>query len=73
MVPAGMYSRLAIGSIILTHVIAYNETGAITVLFSAFVATICATLSGKLVNKIVTVYIVQHKSEAQSMQILSME
>lgn len=48
MVPAGMYSRLAIGSIILTHAIAYNETGAITVLFAAFVATVCATLSGDL-------------------------
>lgn len=48
MVPTGMYSRLAMGSIILTHVVAYNETGPITVLFAAFVATVCAMLSGEL-------------------------
>lgn len=47
MIPSGTYSRLAIGIIILTQVITYNETGAITVFFSAFIATICATLSGK--------------------------
>ncbi|XP_055295987.1 probable cationic amino acid transporter [Sitodiplosis mosellana] len=44
-IASGTYSRLAIGLIIFTHVIAYNESGAITVLFSAFIATICATFS----------------------------
>ncbi|XP_031637634.1 uncharacterized protein LOC116350051 [Contarinia nasturtii] len=44
-IPSGTYSRLGIGLIIFTHVIAYNESGAITVIFSAFIATICATLS----------------------------
>lgn len=44
---SGTYSRLAIGVIIFTHVIAYNETGATTVVISAFIATICATFSGK--------------------------
>lgn len=47
MIPSGTYSRLSIGIIILTQVITYNETGAITVFFSAFVATICAILSGE--------------------------
>lgn len=42
----GTLSRLAVGLIIFTHVIAYNESGAITVLFSALIATICATFSG---------------------------
>lgn len=48
MIPAGTYSRLAIGLIILTHVIAYNETGATTVLFSAFIAAISGACSGKV-------------------------
>lgn len=50
MVTSGTYSRLAIGVIIFTHVIAYNESGAITVLFSAFIATVCATFSGKSIS-----------------------
>lgn len=48
MIPANSYSRLAIGMIVLTHVIAYNESGAITVLFSAFISTISAICSGKV-------------------------
>lgn len=67
MVPAGMYSRLAIGSIILTHAIAYNETGAITVLFAAFVATVCATLSGDLKNCDFCTLFVQPKSQPKWM------
>lgn len=46
-IPPGTCSRLAIGLIVLVPVIAYNESGAITVLFSVFIASICATFSGK--------------------------
>lgn len=42
-----MYGRLAIGLIVFVNVIAYNETGAITVLFSTVIATLCATFSGR--------------------------
>lgn len=47
MIPSGTCSRLAIGLIVLVPVTIYNETGAITVLFSVFIATICAIFSGK--------------------------
>lgn len=42
----GTYGRLAIGVIIFIHIIAYNETGAVAVLFSTLIATVCATFSG---------------------------
>lgn len=43
----GTFGRLAIGLIVFINVIAYNETGAVTVLFSTVIATLCATFSGK--------------------------
>ena len=43
----GTFGRVAIGLIVFINVIAYNETGAVTVLFSTVIATVCATFSGK--------------------------
>lgn len=43
----GTFGRLAVGLIVFINVIAYNETGAITVLFSIGIAALCATFSGK--------------------------
>lgn len=43
----GTFGRLAVGLIVFINVIAYNETGAVTVLFSIGIAALCATLSGK--------------------------
>lgn len=47
MIPAGSYGRWAVGLIVLTHVLAYNETGSITVLFASIIATVCGVLSGE--------------------------
>lgn len=47
----GTFGRLAIGLIVFINVIAYNETGAVTVLFSTAIATLCATFSGKRIKK----------------------
>lgn len=47
MIPVGSYGRWAVGLIVLTHVLAYNETGSITVLFASIIATVCGVLSGK--------------------------
>lgn len=46
MIPAGSYGRWAIGLIVLSHVLAYNETGSITVLFASIIATVCGILAG---------------------------
>lgn len=46
-IPAGSYGRWTVGLIVLTHVLAYNETGSITVLFASIIATVCGILSGK--------------------------
>lgn len=43
----GTFGRLAVGMIVFINVIAYNETGAVTVLFSIGIAALCATFSGK--------------------------
>lgn len=43
----GTFGRLAVGIIVFINVIAYNETGAVTVLFATVIAALCATFSGK--------------------------
>lgn len=46
MLPTGAGGRCAIGIVVLTHIIAYNETGASTAMFAACIAAFCAFFSG---------------------------
>lgn len=49
--PPGFGGRWSVGILILVHVIAYNETGVTTTLFSTILASIFAIFAGKLIRQ----------------------
>lgn len=47
----GMGGRWALGTVILVHLVVYNETGGTTTVLAAFITTSSALLSGIILNK----------------------
>lgn len=46
--PPGASGRWALGVVVLTHIIAYNEIGTSTAIFAECIAALCAIFSGKI-------------------------
>lgn len=46
-ISSGIGGRLALGAVILVHVVVYNETGGPSTVLAALIATSCALLSGQ--------------------------